>query len=594
MKIGIEIHQRILTHKLFCSCSSDINENAEPDLRLTRQLRPVSSEMGEIDAASKKEFENRKQFEYLVYDRNNCLVELDDEPPHPLNKEALSIALEIAMHLNARIVDELHMMRKIVIDGSNTCGFQRTGILAFNGHVDTSKGPVEISTIAIEEESAGIVSATDGTATYRLDRLGIPLIEIATEPTIRDGEHLLETAEKIGMILRATGKVARGLGTIRQDVNVSIEGGARAEIKGAQELKLLPLLAEQEVLRQKNLIKIIDELRAKFGGKVLLGRTFFNLTSIFENTNSKLIKNGITSGQKVLGTKLQKHAGVLGKEIQINRRYGTELSDYAKTAGVKGIIHSDELMEKYDISVQEVAAIRKTLNMNEQDGFALVIAPEPIARKALENVCVRAEMDFVPKETRRANPDGSTSFMRPLPGRARLYPETDIPQIRITKEMLEEIEKTKGENLESKKERLSKLLNKEMAEKILRSKNLHLFEKIVNELNAEPVLVATTLENTLVSLRREGVEITDQERVLFELFRMYNKGKFVKAAIPEILKLVAKGISVEAAVKEGKLERIRGKELEGIARENDYNIQKIMQTYRLNIDPNELQGLIKR
>ncbi len=592
MKIGIEVHQRLDTHKLFCNCPSKLIENAEVYTTIKRQLHPVLSELGEVDEVSKVEFQKDRIFEYQIFKSANCLVETDEEPPHSLNEEALRIALEIAMHLNAKPVAEVHIMRKIVIDGSNTAGFQRTAIIALNGYIETSKGCISIPQLSIEEESAGIVYADENKVVYRLDRLGVPLIEISTTPDIVNSAHLYEVAEKIGMILRATGKVARGLGTIRQDVNISIESGARVEIKGAQELKLLPLLVEQEVLRQKNLIRIIDELKARFGGKVLLGRSFFDLSHIFDNTNSKLIRNGIAAGQKVLGLKLPNHGGFLGREIGINRRYGTELNDYAKSAGIKGIIHSDELLEKYSISENEVVLIKKALNIGQKDAFVLVVADENTARKALENVCKRAEMDFVPEETRRANADASTAYMRPLPGRSRLYPETDIMPIIITSEMLGEIEKEKGDSLEMKKKKLITVLNQQMAEKILRSKNLQLFERLISRfLKVDPILIASTLENTIVSLRRDGVEIDNLEEILFELFKRYAEGKFVKAAIPEILKLVAKGKSIDEAIKEGKLERISGNELEKIAKENGYDIQKIMQKYRLNVEPSDLQKI---
>lgn len=594
MKCGLEIHQRLDTHKLFCNCPSKMVENIAPDVVIQRSLHPVLSELGEVDEASRIEFQKERIFEYQVFNDANCLVEIDEEPPHQLNPEALAIALEIALHLNAQPVREVHIMRKIVIDGSNTTGFQRTALIALNGYIETSKGRIGIPYVMLEEESAGIVSVEERKVVYRLDRLGIPLVEVSTTPDIVDGAHLAEVAEKIGMILRATGKVARGLGTIRQDVNISIDGGARVEIKGAQELRLLPILAEQELRRQRELITIMNELKEKFGGKVIVSKVFLDITGIFKNTNSKLIKAGIDRGQRVFALKLRYHKGFLGREIGINRRYGTELSDYAKTAGVGGIIHSDERMEKYNISAEEVEAIRKILNMAEDDAFVLVIAKEERAKLALERVVLRAEMEKIPEETRRANPDGSTSYMRPLPGRARLYPETDVPPIQITDEMLKAIKERKGETLEEKRKRLLGMLNDEIAERMLRSKNLPLFEKLTAKFKkTEPMLIATTLENTLVSMRRDGIEIEHPEDLLTDIFEKYEEGKFVKAAIPEILKLVAKGKSVEGAIKEGKLERITGAALEQIAKENEYNIQRIMQKYRLNIDPRDLQKIKK-
>jgi glutamyl-tRNA(Gln) amidotransferase subunit E len=481
------------------------------------------------------------------------------------------------------------MMRKIVIDGSNTCGFQRTGIIALDGYIETSRGKIGIPTIAIEEESSGIIGADEHAATYRLDRLGIPLVEIATTPDIKDGQHLLEVAEKIGMILRATGKVARGLGTIRQDVNVSIEGGARVEIKGVQDLKMLPLFAEIEAKRQAELLKIISER-----GKTKLSKEISDVTDIFANTNAKLIKAGIAAGNKVLALKLEHHAGLLGREIQPNKRYGTELSDYAKTAGVKGIIHSDEQMDKYNISDSEQQALRSALKMAAEDAFVLVVAEEKMARKALHKAAERAAMNHVPSETRRANPDGTTTFMRPVPGRARMYPETDIPLIQITDGLLKRISKGKGESLEDKKEKLLKLLNREMAEQMIKSRNLALFEKLVAKFKTvDPMLIANTFENTIVSLRREGIELPDADATLHELFEEYSKGKFVKAAIPDVLRLVAKGKTVSNAVKEGGLSRITGTELEKIAKENNFDMKKIMAQYRLRIEAEDIAKLRK-
>lgn len=587
MKCGIEIHQRIFSNKLFCQCPSILMEDAEPDVKVNRRLHPVLSELGEIDAASRAEFLKGKTFLYHVFDKTNCLVETDEEPPHPLNPEALQIVLQIAAQLKAKPVDELHIMRKIVIDGSNTSGFQRTAIVALDGKLETSKGEIGIPLIAVEEESAGIVENTEQQATYRLDRLGIPLVEISTTPDIQDGEHLLEVAQKLGMILRATGKVARGLGTIRQDVNISTERGARVEIKGAQDLKLLTLQVKFEVMRQEALIRIIDELKKRFNGKWELNSRPIDITNIFLNTDSQLISKGLKSGSRVFALLLEKHAGLLGQEIQPNRRYGSELSDYAKRAGVKGIIHSDEDLGKYKISDAESAAIRKTLDSRQQDSFVLVVAPEQQALEALSHVLNRANMDYVPEETRKPNPAGTTSYARPLPGRARMYPETDVPPITITRKMFADA--SKHETLDAKQNRLGKLLNPEMAGKMLKSRNLALFEQLVGQ-GADPMLAATTLENTLVSLRREGVAVDPS--MLPEIFALLSKGAFVKAAIPDILKEVAEGVSVSGAAKHYSV--VSGKELDKIAKACNYDMRVIMSRYRTRVDPKELQKLLKK
>ncbi|MFH1393361.1 MAG: Glu-tRNA(Gln) amidotransferase subunit GatE [Candidatus Micrarchaeota archaeon] len=592
MKIGIEIHQRLETTKLFCNCPSMLaDKDDKPDMETVRRLHPVFSELGEIDEASRAEFSKDRLFRYQSFSGSDCLVEVDEEPPHAMNPEALSIALEIAAHLDANPVDELHVMRKMVIDGSNTAGFQRTAVVAMNGRLESSKGTVEIPLIAIEEESAGIVGTSGNEATYRLDRLGIPLVEINTAPVIRDGEHLKEVAEKLGMLLRATGKVARGLGTIRQDVNISTEGGARVEIKGAQDLRMLPTLVELEVKRQTSLVKIIHELRTEKAFDFSAKET--DVTKIFSRTASIIIKKGLEGGASVMAVALPRHEGFLGREIQPGRRYGSELSDYAKHAGVKGIIHTDEDMKKYNITEKELSAVRKSLKSKEGDAIVLVVAPEKQASAALKQAVRRASMDFVPEETRKAHPDGTSSYMRPLPGRARMYPETDIPPIPITQELLAATRESMGESLEEKEKGLAKILNPEMAKKMIRSRHLRLFEELV-EGGADPKLAAVTIEDTAVSLRREGFEIPQLEKTLKGLFGEYSKGTFVKAAIPDILKHMAKGASAESVVKVYRLQRLSGAELEKIAESEGHDMKAIMRKYRLQVDPAELAAVLSK
>jgi Glu-tRNA(Gln) amidotransferase subunit E-like FAD-binding protein len=253
-KCGIEIHQRLNTHKLFCSCPSILRDD-KPDFVIKRKLRAVAGESGEIDPAARFEMEKKLEFHYEGYNNTTCLVELDEEPIHEINQEALDIAFQVALLLNCKILDEIFVMRKTVIDGSNISGFQRTMLIARNGSIDTSKGKIRITSMCLEEEAAKNIHQKEDSRLWRLDRLGIPLIEIQTEPDIKDPDHARETAEKLGMILRSTNKVLRGIGSIRQDVNVSINHGARVEIKGFQDLRSMQKIIEQEVKRQYELIK---------------------------------------------------------------------------------------------------------------------------------------------------------------------------------------------------------------------------------------------------------------------------------------------------------------------------------------------------
>ncbi|KHO46782.1 MAG: glutamyl-tRNA(Gln) amidotransferase subunit E [archaeon GW2011_AR3] len=247
-KCGLEIHQQLDTSKLFCNCSSEIR-SGKPDKMFRRRLRAAAGESGRVDAAAEHEQKKGKYFDYQYYNGGSCLVELDEEPPRCINQEALQVAIQLSQLLNMKISDQIQVMRKTVVDGSNTTGFQRTALVARDGFIETSKGRVTIQTLCIEEESAQLIERNKTHDVYNLSRLGIPLIEIATGTEIVDPTHAMEAAEKIGMILRSTRKVKRGIGTIRQDVNLSIAGMPRMEIKGFQELKSIPKIIDWEIRR---------------------------------------------------------------------------------------------------------------------------------------------------------------------------------------------------------------------------------------------------------------------------------------------------------------------------------------------------------
>lgn len=586
LKCGIEFHQMLDTkYKLFCNCPTIIRKDA-PHFIFKRMLRPTMSEMGEIDKAALFEFQRHRFFQYEGYNDTTCLVEMDEEPPHSINEEAIKIALEIALLLHANIVDEIYVMRKIVIDGSNTSGFQRTALIALNGCIKLNGKKIGIDTICLEEDAARKISEDEEKVVYRLDRLGIPLIEIATAPEISSPEEALNVALKIGQLLRITGKVKRGLGTIRQDLNVSVSGGNRVEIKGVQQLYLIKKVVEYEALRQINLIKISKILKKRGLTIEKLKRNvkYSDITEIFSNTKSKLIKNVLKKGGIVIGIKMPMFKGILGYTIQPNRRLGAEFADRVKMkTKLKGIIHSDEL-PKYGISREEIERILKKLNTNNDDAFILVAGSREEVYKAVRAILERAKdaLKGVPSETRAINPDGTTHFIRPVPGAARMYPETDIRPYRVSRKMLEKIRENLPEYPEEKfKKFVEKYgLSEQQAKEMIMSYHLDIFEKIVESIKISPSIVATTLEGTLKSLRRDGVKvdsITDEH--LFELFKALADNRIAKEAIPQILIFLAKhnNASIEDAIKALGLEKISEEEVKEMVRD-------ILEKYRDRID----------
>ncbi len=336
----------------------------KPEYRVLRYLRPTQSELGKIDRAAFEESRRELTFLYDAYPYHTCLVETDDEPPHPLNQEALEIGLIIATLLNMQVVDEFHTMRKQVIDGSNTGGFQRTGLLAIQGYMDTPYGRVVIENLCLEEDAARRMGQRKGKVEFRLDRLGIPLLEITTDPSMNHPQQVREVAYQIGQVLRST-RVKRGLGTIRQDLNISIREGARVEVKGVQDLDSMEQLVENEVLRQLRLLKIRDELVKR---EATVEEEIHDLNKLLKDTESKIISKAIKKGGKVLAIKLNGYKGLIGKELQPGRRFGTELAGYAKKMGVAGIFHTDEL-PAYGITSQEVENINTFLQIGPDDAL---------------------------------------------------------------------------------------------------------------------------------------------------------------------------------------------------------------------------------
>jgi len=571
LKVGLEIHQQLDTStKLFCHCKPELFKE-EPEITFLRRLRPTQSELGQIDPAAYFEFQKGVKILYEANSQTSCLVEMDEEPPHPLNTEAVEIALTVALMMNATPVDEIHVMRKTVIDGSNTTGFQRTCIIALNGTIKVGEKTIPIQHISLEEDAARKTGEEGTTIRYRIDRLGIPLIEVATAPVINTPKEAGEVALAIGKILRATGKVKRGLGTIRQDLNISIRGGALTEIKGVQELELIPLVVEYEVQRQLNLIKISQELAEAGARPENLKEEFFDVTEVFQQTSCKVLRKAIEKGHRILAVKLPNFAGFLKRELIPGIRLGTEMADRARFWGrVDGIFHTDEL-PAYGITAQEVEALKRAVDAQPSDTVVFVADTPENTVEALKAVIERAReaLKGVPEETRAANPDGTTRYMRPRPGAARMYPETDIPPIHLMEEYINKVRQNLPELPEQKLQRLMReySLNQKLAQQLIDSEYTELFEKIARECKVSPTIAAAFLTETLKALKREGTPVENlSENRIIEIFKALEAGEITKEALPEIADWTSKNPdkTLKDTVENLGLKVLREEELEKI------------------------------
>ena len=548
LKVGLEIHQQLdPKNKLFCNCN--ITDSTRYDFTFKRNLRPTQSEMGSYDQAALFESKKIKTVKYQSSKYSNCLIESDEEPPLMVNREALEIVLTVSLGLHCTIEDELHVMRKIVIDGSNTTGFQRSILVGRNGFFDIDGVRVGVQSICLEEDAARIINEQDRcdeevNKIYSLDRLGIPLIEIALEPISNSPAFVTNVAQTVGRLLRSTKKVSRGLGSIRQDVNISMNDGSVVEVKGVQQLSQLALVIEYEAKRQDGLNQIAKELRGRNIDESGFMDNVTDVTDLIKRSSSKAVKKILSDNSRFIAFILRGFRGILSFEPYPGIRLGRELGDLVKSYGIGGIFHSDEL-PNYGISSEDVQSISSELKMEKNDAFVLIGGSTKSLNTVLTELSNRIKRSFsgVVPETRSARLDGVTVFSRPRPGSARMYPETDIPYISIEDNWLKKLSKNipKPWNLVVDQVCKKYGINKTLAENIFDSRYFSLFEKIISKTSINPSFVISKLTEDLVSLEREGYDtsiLTDE--VLFYLFMQLNNSRISKESIPIIFEKLLK------------------------------------------------------
>ncbi len=576
LKCGLEIHQQLDTEtKLFCRCPSKLQGTREPDFNIMRYMRPVLGEMGTFDKAMLTEYKKGNTIIYEGYNDVICTYELDDTPPFSCNEEARKITLELALLLNANIIEEMHVSRKNYLDGSVPSGFQRTMILGTDGYITLKKGKkIRIAILSLEEEAARKIKTENRTNFYRLDRLGIPLVEVTTQPDINTPEECRECAERIGLLLWMT-NVKKVLGSIRQDVNVSIKSGTRIEIKGVQKLSWITILINHEISRQLNLIEIREELKNRKVSEKDIPQEPVDLTRLMGKTGSKSIATGIKSGKKLYGLNFKGFKDIFGKELMEDYRFGTEVSSKVKViSGLKGIIHSDEKLENYNFSQDEIKKIQNKLNSKEKDCFVLVLGTIKELKKAIDIIINRIKYVFkgVPPETRKALDNGNTEFLRELHGGARLYPDTDSQAIMNTVEETKKIQKTLPNYPWDIIEDYAKMYKVEQSsiKKLIFNGQLSLFDSLIDIYPAKPSIIITTLLNTAKSIKREGKIIenitNDDYRKIF--LELKNK-KIGKEAIEDIMRLKADSpnLTIEQSIMNLNLESLSIEDLKIIINE---------------------------
>ena len=581
--VGLEIHQQLATGaKLFCNCKPI--ESDEYSIKFSRKLRITSSELGEFDPSAIFEKSKEKTILYSRNPQSSCLVEQDDEPPHDLDHNAKETVLIMASALKSNIFNEIYVMRKLVIDGSNTSGFQRTMLVSTGGSLEVNGKSVGVQSICLEEDAAKLLRDSGDTREYSLDRLGIPLVEIALDPVAGTPQEIRDIALTLGRMLRSTKRVGRGIGSIRQDVNVSIEGGGSViEVKGVQKLDQLEKVIEYEAKRQHGLKIIAEKLRTLKTEKIIVENDVKNVADVFKSCKSKIIQKSLLEGASIKAMKIKGLAGMFGWEPYPGIRLGKQLGELVRFFGLGGLFHSDEL-PNYGIEEPEIQQIRNILDIGSDDAFIIVAGNEKKLDTVIGSIIKRIEdaKNGIPAETRAATITGETVFLRPRPGSSRMYPETDIPPIIVTNT---EIEQAKSKIPKSWEENLLALqkqyeLNQQLSVQVFDSEYLDLFETICKDKRVSPNFVASTLCGTITNLERQGMDsgLLKSSDIL-EAFSLVTEGKIAKESLEMIFASIMSGKSktISEAIKANALNTIEDAELHQILDELIESSSKIIE-----------------
>jgi glutamyl-tRNA(Gln) amidotransferase subunit E len=560
---GLEVHQQLLTdRKLFCHCPAGRYTRTH-DGTVLRHMRPTLSELGVYDGTALMEFKTRKHIVYLLNSENTCTYEMDDTPPFPVNQKAVDVAIEQCLMLGCDIVDEVHIARKQYLDGSIPTGFQRTAIVGVNGSLPFRGRTLSVTQVSVEEDSCREVSDRGHLIVWRTDRLGMPLIETVTGPDLRTPDEVEEAILLVGRVCRSTGHVRVGLGASRQDVNVSVRGGRRVEIKGVPKAGWAPALVHGEGVRQVNLLRLRDELRRRGFDTAeairveavdVTGRVARSALGELHEDDWERVHSAegrhpeLERGQgpfRVLAVRLPGLGGTLSWPTQPGRTFAHELAGRVRVvAGLDQppiLFHSEDWPEA---AVEELGVLREATGAEAGDGLVVVWGPESDARTAAEEIRIRyAEAtDGVPHETRQPFSDGSTDFERILPGPDRMYPDTDSPPTTVTRERVEGLRATLAERPWEREARYASVgVPRPTIHYLIRRGGAALVDHVVDRCGADLRFAAFLFGERVKGLARAGATVEElSEERWCALFRAFVERPALRDAWADLVARVAR------------------------------------------------------
>ncbi len=544
---GLEVHQQLHTkEKLFCRCPAGLYTEVH-DGEVLRHMRPTLSELGEYDGTALMEFKTRKEIVYLLNHQNVCTYEMDDTPPFLVNQEAIDVAIELCLMMNMDIIDEVHIARKQYLDGSIPTGFQRTAIVGVNGWLPFKGRRLTVTHVSVEEDSCREVRDKGHQIVWRTDRLGMPLTETVTGPELRTPVEVRDAILLCGLLARSTGRVRTGIGASREDVNVSVRGGDRCEIKGVPRAGYAVKLVHNEGLRQYNLLKIRNELRERgLTEPAKIKMSSFDVSSIFSDVDLGFIQRTLKSGGKVYAVKIEGVAGIAQHPTQPDTTFLDELRGRVRVIACldeEPIVLSSAQMPEFANRYAVIERIRKRVQQREKDDFFIVFGPEEDCRTAAEEIRLRFcdATIGVPKETRQALVGGFTTFERILPGPDRMYPDTDSPPTRVTRERVDE---ARARMRPAPWERIDRYKSwrvpEETAFYLIRRGGAEVVDAAVEKTGVDGLFAAITIGQRVKALKRAGIPVQRLGVAEWvQIFDRFTDGHIPREAVPAVAQRMA-------------------------------------------------------
>jgi len=567
LRAGLEVHRQLRTRtKLFCRCPAG-RYSDRYDAEILRHMRPTLSELGEYDGTALMEKKTRKNIYYRIHNDTVCTYEFDDTPPFLIAADALDVALEIALLLRLNMVGELHIARKQYLDGSIPTGFQRTAILGVDGWIPYGERRIRIRQLSVEEDSCREVSDEGHDRVYLTDRLGTPLIEVVTEPDMHTPQETAEVCQIIRRLCRSTGKVRTGYGAAREDVNVSVTGGTRVEIKGVPQIGRIPRLVYNEARRQWSLLRIRDELLRRGVTADTLHRPSSDVTGILAKTLYEPLRMALSHGHGVRCVVLPGFRGLLNESVQEHTTFAREFSDRIRVIAclsrLPNMAHSDTASES--LYGRDWQRLRKTMRAGDNDALILVWGPRDDAQLACDELLIRAQEATlgIPRDTRQAFKDDTTGFERVLPGAERMYPDTDLPPLAISDAKLSAVRNGLPPYVWEREARLRELgVPEDAARDLCMSPRAELFFRMLEELSIPATFAAVVLCQRLKALQRAGLRSEAlPDEVLYGVFQAFTEGHVAREGVVKVIRFLLEANRAGAASPIGVHEALQRLEL---------------------------------